>query len=211
MTTILSADPQVTYSTKHVRVNQAPDQPNRRVQPLHRLRDEIYHRRLAALLLARPLHVATLADKIFHPQEDARRNTGAQRQQSPQRAPKDLANEYNGEEYGGAEHVGARLDGRVHGLIAHRRRRVEEHVGLFAVDGQVARGAGLDGVGRCCDILRTSILFARLVWVGLDSRFLAQVGIGNKELLIFFSGKSQLRFHTVIARAFDIHGCALLT
>lgn len=61
---------------------------------------------------------------------------------------------------------------------------MEEHIRLFAMDGDVAGGAGLDGVWRRGDVLGISIVFAGLAWVCLYGCVLAQVGIGDEQLLM---------------------------
>lgn len=51
------------------------------------------------------------------------------------------------------------------------------------MNGNIAGAAWLDWVRRCRDILGVAVLLARLFGVRLDSGVLAEVGIGNEELV----------------------------
>ena len=59
---------------------------------------------------------------------------------------------------------------------------MEEDVGLFTMNGDVARGAGSYGVWRRRDILGNAVLLAGLGGFGLDRGFFAKVGVGDGEL-----------------------------
>lgn len=62
---------------------------------------------------------------------------------------------------------------------------MEEHVRLLSVNGNVTGGAGFDGVRGRSDVLGVPILLARLAGVGLDGGILAQVGVGDEQLVGF--------------------------
>lgn len=59
---------------------------------------------------------------------------------------------------------------------------MKEHVGLFAVDRDVACSTGFNGVRRSGDVLSSAVFFTRLGGICFDSSVLSKVGIGNKQL-----------------------------
>jgi len=58
---------------------------------------------------------------------------------------------------------------------------MEEDIGLFAVNGDVARGAGRHGVRRRRDILGNAVLLAGLGGFGRDGGVFSEVGVGDGE------------------------------
>lgn len=172
----------VGHAGEHVRVDEAPDQGHGRVEPLDGLGDQVDDGGLAALLLAGPLDIAASADEVLGPEEDGRGDAGGQRHEPEEVASEQAAEEDDGQEEAGAEQVGTGLDGGEHGLIADGRGGMEEHVGLLAVDGDIAGGAGLDRIGRRRDVLVVAVLLAGLRVFGLDGSVLAEIGVGHGEL-----------------------------
>lgn len=71
---------------------------------------------------------------------------------------------------------------------------MEQHIGFFAVYGDITGCAWLDGVWWCGDILSVAVFLARLLGVCLDGGFLSKVGIWNEELVtsLYVSASSRL-------------------
>lgn len=65
-------------TSKHIRVDQTPNQTNGCIQPLHRLRDEIDDSCFSTLLLTGPFCVTTLLNEVLHPEENTRGHTEAE-------------------------------------------------------------------------------------------------------------------------------------
>lgn len=57
---------------------------------------------------------------------------------------------------------------------------MEQHVGLLAVDGNIACCPGLDRVRWRGNVLGPAVLFTGLCRICLDGGVLAKVGVGNK-------------------------------
>jgi hypothetical protein len=61
---------------------------------------------------------------------------------------------------------------------------VEKNVCLLAVDGHIASGVVCNRIWRSGDVLVVAVFLSGLGRVGLDAGFLAQVGIGDRELFV---------------------------
>lgn len=138
----------------------------------------------ATRLLTRPFGVSSLRNEVLYPQKDTRGDARSEREQSIERAAKELADDDDGEEDSSAQNVAASLEVLEHGLVADAGGVEKVHVGLLAVDGHVSGATGLDGVGRRRDILGPSVLLARLVRGRGDCSVLSEVLVGNGYLPI---------------------------
>lgn len=91
----------------------------------------------ASDLLTVPLNFSATANHLLGPEENTRRHTHGQRNEALERTTKDVSDKDDTEEYTDTETGGSLLHGGEEGLIADRWCRVEQNVGLFAVDGYV--------------------------------------------------------------------------
>jgi hypothetical protein len=91
----------------------------------------------ASDLLTVPLDFSTAANHLLGPEENTGRYTHGQRNETLERATKDVSDKDNTEEDTDTETSGSLLHGGKERLIADGGCRVEQNVGLFAVDGYV--------------------------------------------------------------------------
>lgn len=125
-----------------------------------------YH--LSSNLLTMPLGLSSSTNDFLHPQEHSRRQAHSQRYQPNKSSSKHLANYDGADEYADAQGRSALLERLEHGLEADGRRRVEEHVGLFAMNWYISGSACGDWVWWCSDILSMLVLCERLRGVCLQ-------------------------------------------
>lgn len=124
--------------------------------------------RLSPELLTAPLQFTTISNHFFHPQPYCRRDACCQWHQSPQGSAKQSADKEDRKSEPQAHACSSFLQHLKRGVEGDGRGRVEEHVGLFAMDGNVGRGALGHGVWRGRDILCFFVFFETLIRIGFD-------------------------------------------